>query len=316
MNTEPPGAEVVAEVTSRFSWNYDGTTPRVADLYQRGKAGQWDPQRDIDWSPPVEYGSPLGRPADDGDFPYPTAAELGMSAAEWDTVCWAQHCWTVSQFLHGEQGALLAAARLVEVAPDLDSKYFAATQVMDEARHVEVFSRYLREKLGRQDAIDEPLRLVLTDILGESRWDMVFLGMQIIAEGYALASFRLHKAIYPDPVIRQITERVARDEARHMSFGLLALDGHVEQLTGGELAVREEFVCDSLSLLASQAENGGIWPELKLDDRSESSAEHAHQRTFAFRRALFGRVLPNLARLGLFTPRVREQCEKLGLGPR
>ncbi|NSC25209.1 ferritin-like domain-containing protein [Streptomyces albus subsp. chlorinus] len=305
--------EVTAEVTSRFDWDYTTTLPRVADLYERGKAGQWDPRTDIDWDVDVRYGGPLPDLGPDTAFPYPDPASLGVSPREWQDFRWEHHLWTVSQFLHGEQGALLAAARLVEMAPDMDSKYFAATQVVDEARHVEVFSRYLGEKVGDKRSIDPSLATVLKDILTENTWDLVFLGMQIIAEGYALASFRLNKALFPDPLIAQITSRVARDEARHMTFGLLALDGIADKLSARELRVREEFICDTLSLLCRRVGIDGRWQDLGLGPAGTVLDAGSRQRSASFKRALFSRVLPNLARLKLLTPYVHEHCGKLGL---
>ena len=304
--------EFIAQVTGQFTWDYGTTIPRVADLYEKGKTSQWNPKTDIDWNIMVEFGAPLPPLPADSAFPYPRPAEIGMSGSAWDMFRWEHHVWTVSQFLHGEQGALMAAARLVEIAPDMDSKYFAATQVVDEARHVEVFSRYLREKLGELRPIDKALDTLLEEVLTESQWDMVFLGMQIIAEGYALASFRLNAALFPDDLIKRITERVARDEARHMSFGLLALDGHAQQLTTAELRVREDFACEALSLLSS-AEIHRTWRDLGLGPGPEAWDDAGKQRMAGFKRILFARILPNISRLGLFTPHVREQCALLGL---
>ena len=50
--------------------------------------------------------------------------------------------------MHGEQGALICTAKIVETVPWIDAKYYASTQVMDEARHVEVFAKYLDTKLS------------------------------------------------------------------------------------------------------------------------------------------------------------------------
>ena len=97
--------------------------------------------------------------------------------------------WQFSQFLHGEQGALICASKIVQTVPDLDSKFYAATQVMDEARHVEAYSRYLREKLELAYPINAHLKALLNDVISDSRWDMTYLGMQVLIEGLALAAF-------------------------------------------------------------------------------------------------------------------------------
>jgi len=201
----------------------------------------------------------------------------------------------------------------VEIAPDIDSKYFASTQVIDEARHVEVFSRYLDTKVGQKRPIDGALGSVLENILSENRWDVVFLGMQIIAEGYALANIRLNSGLFPDPLIKEIAQRVARDEARHMSFGMLALDGHARELTGAELRDREEFICEALTLLSRRVGVEGTWKEMGLGGSVETWDDMSKQRNLAFRRTLFGRILPSIGRLGFFTPRIRDICEELGI---
>lgn len=307
--------EIITQISPRLTWNYDVTLPRVADLYERGKAGQWSAANDVDWSVEVNYGAPLAAlPA--GGLPFPRPEEHRIPKAIWDEFRWQHHAWVVSQFLHAEQAALLAAARLVEVAPDMDSKYFASTQVGDEGRHVEVFSRYLREKLGRYHDVEPHLKAVLEYILTESKWDVVFLGMQIIAEGYALASFRLNTPMFPEPLIKQITARITRDEARHVSFGLLALDGLVKEFTAAELREREDFIRETLSLLCRIPGIEETWHAFGYGSDLTAKDAVALARRAEYRRILFARVMPSLARLGYLTPRVREHCRTLDLEAR
>ena len=138
--------------------------------------------------------------------------------------------WTLSQFMHGEQGALLCTAKIVDSVPWMDAKYYAATQVMDEARHVEVYAKYLREKLEWEFPVNVHLRELLDDVLSDPRWDFTYLGMQIMVEGLALAAFGFQYQFSPDPLLKQITRYVMSDEARHVAFGVLSLQEAYQQL--------------------------------------------------------------------------------------
>ena len=140
------------------------------------------------------------------------------------------------QFLHGEQGALVCTAKIVETVPWIDAKYYAATQVMDEARHVEVFAKYLDTKLDGHYPINHHLKLLLDDIIDDSRWDMTYLGMQIMVEGLALAAFGMAHQTTPDPLLKQLLRYVMSDEARHVAFGVLSLKEFYAELTDGRAA--------------------------------------------------------------------------------
>src|SRR5581483_5811916 len=184
--------------------------------------------------------------------------------------------WVLSQFMHGEQGALICTAQIVETVPWIDAKYYAATQVMDEARHVEVYARYLRDKLAHEFPINVHLRALIDDVVSDSRWDMTYLGMQIMIEGLALAAFGFQYQTTPDPLLKQITRYVMADEARHVAFGVLSLKEAYSDLTGGE--VRE-------------------WAGLPVKECTKAMLDSPFQ--LEFRKVLFSKIVPNLKKLGL-----------------
>ncbi|MFC5747676.1 ferritin-like domain-containing protein [Actinomadura rugatobispora] len=307
--TVADGSERTGDAEARFVWDYARTDERLRALYERGKAAQWNATTDIDWAAGV------GTPAQAGllgpDLPMGRDASP-VPPERWAGFQWEFHSWMTSQFLHGEQGALLATGRLVALAPDLDAKFYAAAQAADEARHVEAYARYV-DLLGNGYPINPSLRRMLDTVVSESRWDIVFLGMQIIVEGLALAAFRLEHTRSFDPVIAQITRLVAKDEARHVAFGLVALRNVYGELTSGERAEREEFVKEAALLMSRRFRLEEIWERLDVDVRAGTDYALRDQKMIDFRRLMFTKIVTSLAGVGLLTPGVRAHLEQLQL---
>ncbi len=305
---------VDAQVVSDFTWDYVERRPQLRKLYEKGKTSQWNASTDIDWSPEVNFGeSQPDHPASQlfGDIELGPLARLGEEGRT--RMRWEFQSWMVSQFMHGEQGALLATARLVETVPDIDSKFYAANQVADEARHVEAYARYLDTKLKHSYEISAPLESLLVDIMGEKRWDITFLGMQILVEGLALAAFGLGNAMFQDPIIKQITDYVMRDEARHVAFGVLSLQGLYPEMTSAELAEREDFLLDASQLMYDRFMLEQVWERLEIPVEEGRAFAANNPLMSMFRQMLFSKIVPNLNKLGLLTPRVRELYDTLGL---
>jgi hypothetical protein len=224
------------------------------------------------------------------------------------------NAWMLSQFLHGEQGALLATAKIVQAVPHEEAKWYAANQVADEARHVEVYHRYLTEKLGRSFEVNRHLQTLLDEIISDSRWDMTYLGMQIMVEGLALAAFGMMKLQMPDePLIQDITTRIMGDESRHVAFGVLSLEELYREMSEKELREREDFIIDATHLMRDRLLMDQVYERMGWDVAEWVS--WAVQTPFmrGFRQMLFSKIVPNLKRLGLLTPRVREEYAKLGI---
>jgi hypothetical protein len=224
------------------------------------------------------------------------------------------NAWMLSQFLHGEQGALLATAKIVQAAPDEEAKWYAANQVADEARHVEVYHRYLTEKLGRSFEVNPHLQTLLSQIISDSRWDMTYLGMQIMVEGLALAAFGLMKVQMPDePLIQDITTRIMGDEARHVAFGVLSLESLYHDMGGAELREREDFIIEATHLMRDRLLMEQVYERMGWDVKEWVGWAQQTPFMTGFRQMLFSKIVPNLKRLGLLTPRVREAYEKIGI---
>ncbi|MCL2555005.1 MAG: ferritin-like domain-containing protein [Actinomycetia bacterium] len=313
--TQPPAEwswQVPAHGSARFSWEYDDGRERLLALYQKGKDKQWDAVRRIDWDLEVDPSDPLGTP-DEAMTLYGTRYWDAMT--EKDRGLLRQHytAWQFSQFLHGEQGAMVCAARIVESAPDLDAKFYSATQTMDEARHAEVYGRFLQEKVGMLYPINDNLQSLLGDTLRDSRWDMPYLGMQVLIEGLALAAFGMIRDTTTKPLPKQILAYVMQDEARHVAFGRMALRDHYRQLTDAELREREEFVIEGCYLMRDRLrgvevlENFGI-PAGEAAELTEKS-EFLH----LFRKLLFSRIVPCVKDIGLWGPRLQKAYLDMGV---
>jgi hypothetical protein len=304
--------DVPAAGAARFTWEYDDGRQRLLDLYQRGKDKQWDAAKRIDWDLPVDPVDVLE--ADEGITPiYGSSQWEKLNAKERNQVKHHMSSWLFSQFLHGEQGALTVAARIIESVPDIDSKFYAATQAMDEARHVEVFQRFLRDKVGLYYPINDDLGRLLADALGDGRWDMPYLGMQVLIEGLALAAFGVHRDIANNKLVKQLLAYVMQDEARHVAFGRLALRDYYKELTSAELADREEFVVEGCYLMRNRFIAREVWETLGLDVEECVKFTEQSDMQQAFRQFLFSRIVPCVKDIGLWGPKVQHAYVDLGV---
>jgi P-aminobenzoate N-oxygenase AurF len=218
-----------------------------------------------------------------------------------------------SNFLHGEQGALLATAQIVELAPTADAKFYAAAQVFDEARHVEAYDRYLREKIELVYPISKPLKELLDMILTDSRWDFKFLGMQIMVEGLALGAFGMIHQTTHETLIRQITQLIMQDEARHVAFGVLTLKDAYKDMSPSELRDREDFVILASQLMYRRLLGQEVWERLGFPHAECQDVVNRSHAMSVFRKLCFSKIVPNVKRLGLLTPYVRKGFEELGV---
>jgi hypothetical protein len=297
---------------TRFNWDYDSGRGRLLDLYQRGKDKQWDATKRIDWDLPVDPTNVMELP-DDFCPIYGSAQWDKLSEAERKELNHHLSAWLFSQFLHGEQGALTVAARIVESVPDMDSKFYAATQTMDEARHVELYARFMREKIGLYYPINDDLAKLLADALSDSRWDMPYLGMQVLIEGLALAAFGVHRDMAQNALVKQLLAYVMQDEARHVAFGRLALRDYYAGLTEAERAEREDFVVEGCYLMRNRFRGREVWERMGFDVAECLEFTENSPVQQAFRTLLFSRIVPCVKDIGLWGPQVQHAYLDLGV---
>jgi len=303
---------VPAHGAARFTWEYDESRERLLALYQKGKDKQWDAQKRIDWSLEVDPYDALGIP-DEAMAIYGTEYWDKFSERERADLRLHYAAWQFSQFLHGEQGAMICAARIVESVPDLDAKFYSATQTMDEARHAEMYGRFLHEKIGMVYPINDQLQSLLSDTLTDSRWDMPYLGMQVLIEGLALAAFGLLRDTTTKPLPKQLLSYVMQDEARHVAFGRMALRDFYSQLTDAERREREQFVIEGCYLMRDRLRGAEVMENFGI--AADEAFEIAERSPYLqlFRKLLFSRIVPCVKDIGLWGKELQEAYVDMGV---
>ncbi|HLU65643.1 MAG TPA: ferritin-like domain-containing protein [Kofleriaceae bacterium] len=294
-----------------YTWAYRDTRQELRDLYGKARRAQWNPEDVLDFSVDVDLDRPMMP-----EMMHPLwGSEIyaRLTERELNQLNREMASWTLSQFLHGEQGALLAAAQLVTSVPDLDSKLYGGTQVVDEARHVAVYNRYLHEKIGFSYPVSPHLKKLLDLILTDSRWDMKFLGMQIMVEGLALSAFALIRQNTHEPLLRELTRYVMNDEARHVAYGVLSLRDHYSDMAEAEVREREDFVYEAAVLMRDRFLMQEVWEKQGLPvDRCLELAMNNHGQIL-FRQFLFSKIVPAIKKIGLLSDRQRERFQALGI---
>jgi hypothetical protein len=310
-----------------FTWDYEkGERPALNKLYEKAKTSQWNGETDLPWETEVDQeqvvlanaanNSGLDEEMDLAGTPFEKWTEK-----EWINLGIESQNWTLSQFMHGEQGALLCTAKIVETVPWIDAKYYASTQVMDEARHVEVFAKYLDTKLSGHYPINAHLKLLLDDIVTDSRWDMTYLGMQIMVEGLALAAFGFIHQLTTEPLLKQLLRYVMSDEARHVAFGVLSLKEYYEELSVTELRERQEFAFEAAVRMRDRFLQQEVWDRLEIDTRTVLPLVMQAPQRQLFQQMLFSKIVPNCKKLGLLDAGategkpgwLRERFQELGV---
>jgi hypothetical protein len=294
-----------------FLWDYERERGQLVTLYNKAMASQWSSVTDLDWSIDVDP----ERLVAEQDSPLLAVTRLagrlpGSPLATWSEKEYSQlgiefFKASLSQFMHGEQGAMMTAAKIVETVPWIDAKYYAATQTMDEARHTEVFARYLSTKLGEAYPMSPFLKGQIWSLLEDSRWDIAYLGMQIVIESLALAAFGDMLRRTQEPLLKKLLRYVMSDEARHVAFGVLTLSEFYSSLGSAELRERQEFLLDNTLRNRSRATTPEVWERMGVSVEAvlpfivEAAGQAKINPAGGFARGFFAKLVPNVRKLGL-----------------
>ena len=304
--------DVAQDFATTFRWEYADGRDALLKLYAKGKEKQWDAATRIDWSLDLDPENPEQIP--DESIPI-AGSDVFRRLTRSEKANLRRHfqSWQLSQFLHGEQGALVCTAKIVQQVPMMDAKFYAATQVIDEARHVEAYGRLLHDKFELAYPITPTLKLLLDNVLSDSRWDMTYLGMQVLIEGLALAAFAQIRDQSQNPLAASVNAYVMQDEARHVAFGRFALRDYYPTLTDKERDEREEFAVEACYLMRDRFQAEEVWATLGLpvDECAAYMLESGFMRSY--RTALFSRIVPTIKDIGLWGPRIRKAYEEMGI---
>ena len=315
--------EVAAHGNAVFTWDYEQSRTPLQKLYEKAKTSQWNASTDLPWEIEVDQEAVAAANRAQNGYLYGSGGMdmVGTPFEKWGEQEWTafgvqSQNWTLSQFLHGEQGALICTAQIVETVPWIDAKYYASTQVMDEARHVEVFSRYLDTKLSGHYPINTHLKTLLDDIISDSRWDMTYLGMQIMVEGLALAVFGFMHQMTTEPLLKKLLRYVMSDEARHVAFGVLSLQEYYEELSAAEIRERQEFAFEAAVRMRDRFLQQEVWEHMGVDVKEAVKVVmHAPDREI-YQSMLFSKIVPNCKKLGLLDAAdgwLRDRFTELGV---
>ena len=304
--------KVDGQTTTAFTWEYEDGSADLLRLYAKGKKQQWDAASRIDWSLDTDPDNPMG--LDDRTIAiYGTDVWNRLTTSERAHVRRNLQAHTLSQFMHGEQGALIATAKIVQTVPSIEAKFYAATQVMDEARHVEAYARLVHEKVKLAYPITRTLALLLESTITDRRWDMTYLGMQVLIEGLALAAFQRIRDTSSNTLAAAVNAYIMQDESRHVAFGRLALRDYYPQLTDAERDEREEFVVEACYHMRDRFNQPEVWENLGLPVKECIEAVENSEYMRLFRTRLFSRIVPTVRDIGLWGPRVRKAYEAMGV---
>lgn len=310
-------ARMPAHHAAHFDWNYERSRPQMRRLYDAAKRSQWDAATALDWSTDVDPYDDARELMPEHSLPLielPSYRSLPKRRQQEQRA--ALTAWLLSQFLHGEQGALFAACQVTEAVHWMDGKLYGSTQVVDEGRHVEVFHRYLTEKLGRLYEINDNLYTIIDALMTDGRWDLKFLGMQIMIEGLALGAFGTMRQSTKEPLLKEMLKYVITDEARHVTFGVVALRDYYGALPDNERRDREDWAYEISVLLRNRFLAHEFYDEYYAHCMSKRQWNAAVLRSGfmgRFRTTLFRRLIPNLKKIHLLSDRVRPHYDALGL---
>ena len=304
-----------------FTWDYSMQRPALRKLYEKAKTGQWNASTDLDWSIDVDVEKSVIEDQELIGTGVDASVYIGTPVEKWGDKEWLEfgiesRNWSLSQFMHGEQGALICTAKIVETVPWYDAKLYASTQVVDEARHVEVFARYLEEKLGGEYQVNAHLRMLLDDIVHDSRWDMTYLGMQVMVEGLALAAFGFMHQFTNEPLLKKLLRYVMSDEARHVAFGVLSLKECYDEMTDAEMKDRQEFAFEAAIRMRDRFMQQEVWERMGVNVREVIPLVLADPTRAVFQSMLFSKIVPNCKKLGLLDRNdkwLRHRFEDMGV---
>lgn len=318
---QPQTTTLLATVPAVFDNNLVVRDQEMRSLYEKAKRDQWNASTDINWE--RDYNPENGILPEGLIDIYGTKYWERMSRAEQIELNRHFSAWRISQLMYGEQFAMLVCSQLVNILPTIDSKFFMCTQVVDEARHSEVLSRYLHDKVGVTYPLTSSLKNLFDRILEMPQWYLKTVGTQLVAETLAVSLFRMFEQHSPDALISSICKRILADESRHMGFGMLSLPEQMTELSEKERSEVEDFACDAAAgLLGGQFPHEAYeavgFSKAEIEDIKKMRYEIAKKNEYVFFRKYFKKdfhssLWNNMDRCGLMSDRAVTKLGSMGI---
>ena len=292
-----------------FTWDYSLVRTQLRKLYEKAKNNQWNGETALDWTTNVDIEKSVVEDYANFGSSREMSIYKGSPVENWGDKEWLQfgvesRKWMISQFIHGEQGALICSAKLTQTCPWYDGKLYASTQVMDEARHVEVFAKYANEKLGGTLPFN-----------WDNRWDMTYLGMQIMVEGLGLASMAYMRELTNEPLLKQLLRNVMADEARHISFGVISLKEIYAEMSDSEIMERQQFAYEASIKLGERMLQQEVYEKMGVKTKDIAPFLLNDPAQAWIRKMLAAKIVPNVSKLGLLDRNggwLRKKFEEMG----
>ncbi len=315
---------VQSEIEPIYQRDYTVHAADMRRLYENAKRDQWNVSKDIDWSAPADLERGIFNDGLIDGYDSPVWNKLDAKQKRDLNIEFS--CWRISQLLHGEEGAMLACSQLVDMVPTNDAKFFQSTQVVDEARHAEVLSRYLIEKCdGNIYPMSANIKTLFDYLLGQGKWFIKTVGLQLVAETFAVGLFRMLAETSQDPLLKSISKRILQDESRHMGFSVLGLPGIIESLSPADMSELEDFAAEACRLVLRGQFPRPAFEKIGLTEADINSIQKARVESAKsndyivfrqlFRREMYTQVVSNMKKVGMLTPRTAANLRKLGIDP-
>ena len=327
MSTSWESARVL-RAPMEICWQFDYAIDeeKLARLYAKAKKLQWNAEEDMNWAHPIDPSRPLIDEEQFGLSSIPFVKSLPQKKQEALRAHIA--AYQLSQFLHGEQGALMTAAALTHAVPDYEGKLYAATQTMDEARHVEVYDRYIK-KLAMIYPMGKWLKELIDKTLTADHWVKIAIGMNMVVEGLALGAFHNMRAATSCDLLREILLYVLRDEARHVAFGGVYVGKTITAMHPDEREEVADFAFEVLKMMrgnrlrqggqfdpgflqvlqAADVDPGELVKGVMEARQQGIKVQPPNDQVHAFKHLM----LPALLRVGAITERTRALLEQEGI---
>lgn len=299
-----------------WTWEYGSEIEELRALYERGKKGQWNAEEDLDWSIPMDRDEWF-MPRVGASLLSSVLTNIGRDEKTCRDAAWDEFTHLCSQLLHGEQAALQLCGQLTNACPTMDAKWYAGSQVIDEVRHVEAFSKFLSRKMGAIHPIDPTLKVLLDQLLEAPTWKTKTLGMQCLFEGMAVGIMDLVYKSTTHPLVKDMIHRIHQDEARHAAFGILSMRRVVQESTPEEMAEMEDFAFGILETLNANQQLdmlATLGRKYDLDPQAVVQIMHSlPEWPMINSETYMHTVIPNLVRLGLITERTESKYRERGI---